>query len=435
MNIFVLGLKMNGFPISKAKNQLKKIKLVDFKNFKLNQDKKKWKIFKYHHVNNSYYKNLVGNVQIIVWEDIPILTKNSIQVPMDKIITKGFDLNDVYINNTSGSTGIPFFFAKDKFSHAMTWALIFERFKRHGIIYGQSKQARFYGIPKSGIGYYKEKIKDLIANRVRFPVFDLSDMVLSKFLKVFKSVKFEYINGYTSSLVMFAKFLIRKEICLVEYCPTLKKCFTTSEMCNELDRICLEKGFGVKVVNEYGAAELDLISFEDEDGDWIISDENIYLEIVDEEGKSLPNGKTGRIIVTSLHNKAMPFIRYDLGDIGSISNSKKGNNSILLSLIGRTNDIAELPSGKKSPGLTFYYISKKVLENSGFLNEFVIRQLALDAFHFEYVSDREISKKEIIFLQKAMDEYLEPNLKLSFERKDIIKRTNAGKLKHFQKMF
>ena len=47
-------------------------------------------------------------------------------------------------------------------------------------------EARFYGIPLEVIPYCKEKLKDLLMNRVRFPVFDLSDHVLSQFVKRFK---------------------------------------------------------------------------------------------------------------------------------------------------------------------------------------------------------------------------------------------------------
>jgi phenylacetate-CoA ligase len=66
--------------------------------------------------------------------------------------------------------------------------------------------------------------------------------------------------------------------------------------------------------------------------------------------------RKGRIVITSLFNKAHPFIRYDIGDIG-ILDEKKHYKDILQQLIGRTNDIAVLPSGK-SACLTFYYITK-----------------------------------------------------------------------------
>jgi phenylacetate-CoA ligase len=98
---------------------------------------------------------------------------------------------------------------------------------------------------------------------------------------------------------------------------------------------------------------------------------------------------------------------------------------------GRVNDIAILPSGKKSPGLTFYYISKSLLEQGGVIKEFIIRQTAVDLFVFEYVAERPLNSEEKYRVQKAMDMYLEPGLKAVFEHKETINRTKAGKLKHF----
>jgi phenylacetate-CoA ligase len=41
----------------------------------------------------------------------------------------------------------------------------------------------------------------------------------------------------------------------------------------------------------------------------------LFVEILDDKGAVLPMEK-GRIVITSLFNKAHPFIRYDIGDIG-----------------------------------------------------------------------------------------------------------------------
>ena len=98
---------------------------------------------------------------------------------------------------------------------------------------------------------------------------------------------------------------------------------------------------------------------------------------------------------------------------------------------GRTNDIIKLPSGKISPGLTFYYISKKLLESGGRIKEFIIIQKTMDTFLFKYVANDELSASEKIEIQKAMDLYLEPGLICEFLQCEFIERTKAGKLKHF----
>ena len=101
----------------------------------------------------------------------------------------GFPLKNVYVNKTSGSSGDPFIFAKDKFSHALTWANIINRFGWHGIDFNSSYQARFYGIPLDFIGNRKERFKDFLSNRFRFSIFDLSDEILEEFFDKIRNKK------------------------------------------------------------------------------------------------------------------------------------------------------------------------------------------------------------------------------------------------------
>ena len=107
---------------------------------------------------------------------------------------------------------------------------------------------------------------------------------------------------------------------------------------------------------------------------------------------------------------------------------------LLKKLIGRTNDIATLPSGKKSPGLTFYYVTKSIIEDDGNVKEFIIRQTKIDTFEIDYVSQIELNASQIIEIEKAIAKYLEPGLHFSYYRKEFLKRTKSGKLKQFKSL-
>ena len=302
-------------------------------------------------------------------------------------------------------------------------------------MYGQhyiglsSLQARFYGIPLDKKGWAIEKIKDFASHRRRFPVFDLSPEVLARWVKRFGETPFEYLYGYTSAMVYFARYLRDAQTVLKELCPTLKICMVTSEVCTSEDRKILEEGFGVPVVNEYGASELSIIAFENPGGAWELVDDLIYLEVVDDQGASLPFGQSGRLLCTALFNRAMPVIRYEIGDIGSIG--IRDGKRVLLELSGRVNDFVKLPSGKVAPGLTFYYISRSLLEKASFINEFIIRQTALDTMVFIIDAKRPVSERERAMIQQSMDRYLEPGLRLEIRQTDRIERPASGKIKHF----
>jgi phenylacetate-CoA ligase len=429
--LFDFSLQINGFPMQEAKSELQKIQSIPEQEFEAFIENKKQEIVDYHLKNNSSYQKNVGKTTFNNWNDLPIMTKKNFQKPLLERLSTGFNLKNVYVNKTSGSSGDPFIFAKDKFSHALTWAVIFDRFGWHGIDFNSSYQARFYGIPLDFIGNQKERFKDFLGNRFRFSIFDLSDVVLDRFLKKFATEKFDYINGYTSSIVLFAKFLKQKNIVLKDICPTLKVCVVTSEMLFDEDKILMEKQFGVAVVNEYGASELDLIAFQNSDGEWQVNSETLFVEILDDNNNVLPYGKEGRVVITSLFNKAHPFIRYDIGDIGVLDKKSTPKKPILQQLIGRTNDIAVLPSGKKSPGLTFYYVSKSIVEDDGNVKEFVVKQTKIDTFEIEYVSKTELNLEQIHKIEAAIALYLEKGLVFTFVRKEKLERSKSGKLKQF----
>ncbi|TYB78774.1 phenylacetate--CoA ligase family protein [Bizionia myxarmorum] len=431
MNLFDLSLQFNGFPIKKAEQVLKgihELSEIEFDNF-IHQKKKD--IVAYHFKNNPFYKDFVKNADITDWNSIPVMTKYDLQKPLEERLSDGFSLKNVYINKTSGSSGHPFTFAKDYDCHALTWAVIKNRFGWYGLDFNSSKQARFYGIPLDKKGYYKERFKDFLSSRYRFSVFDLSDNAFKSAIKKFETTKFDYLNGYTSSLVQLAKFLKSQGLVLKQICPSLKACVVTSEMLFEDDKILMEAQFSIPVINEYGASELDLIAFQNPENEWQINSETLYVEILDAENRVLPFGEEGRIVITSLFNKAHPFIRYDIGDIGIISESSTLKKPILKKLIGRTNDIAILPSGKKAAGLTFYYITKSIIEDTSLVKEFIIEQLKPDTFKVIYASSELLSKAKTEEVTQAMTRYLEPNLTIVFERQDVLTRSKSGKLKQF----
>ena len=430
-NLLKSVLKLKGFEISRAESELarnKELAEVDYYRF---VETKRNEILNYHIANNSFYSNFVKKQKFSDWESVPVMSKASFQLPLLERLSRGYTKSNVHYHNTSGSTGNPFYFAKDPFCHALSWAINFDRFAWHDIDYGADLQARFYGIPSRGLPRKKEQLKDFLSHRRRFPVFDLSEPKLESFLNRFRKSKFVYANGYTSSLVQLAKFCIAKNTTVSSICPSLKAVVPTSEVCDLIDRKLLTKGFGVPVINEYGCAELDLIAFEDINENWLINHETLHVEILDDNNIPVLPGEEGRVVVTSLYNKAMPFIRYDVGDRAVLDDMKVGSHRRMKIVKGRTNDFALLPSGKKASGLSFYYIAKELFSSEHFMKEFIIVQETKHHFSLQYVATRELTVEEKDSFLKATINYLEEGLEISFSRKQIIQRSAAGKLKSF----
>lgn len=381
--------------------------------------------------HNSFYRARVGNFSG-GWSQLPIMQKSDYQGDLKTLISSQYRSEDLYISSTSGSSGHPFHFAKTKRSHALTWAITRYLYAQHGVE-PEDMQARFYGIPKEPLDYYKEKLKDFFLNRRRFPVFDLSDEALAKFVQRFEAKAFHYLYGYANSLLLFAEYLERNKIVLKTCCPALKCCITTSEMCSPEDRALMSRAFGVKVINEYGSSETGIMAFENPEGEWVLNTLNQYFEVVDDKGTILPEGEEGNLLVTDLYNDAFPFVRYAIGDRASIrSEITDGRRKYILnSLSGRINDTILLPSGKKAAGLTFYYVSRGILNSSGVIREFIIRQKAIDLFLFEVVSNTPLTAAQIADINEKLITYLEPGVRLEIKQVSEIDRPANGKRKHF----
>ncbi|WP_370514531.1 phenylacetate--CoA ligase family protein [Formosa sp. L2A11] len=412
-------------------SNIQKLDETEYENY---LKSKKRDILDYHLKHNTFYKSFGKHIDLNNWNSVPVMTKRDLQQPLEDRLSDDFTPKTVYLNKTSGSSGNPFVFAKDKMCHALTWAEIQNRFGWYGIDFNSSLQARFYGIPLDKVGYYKERFKDKLSNRYRFSIFDLSDKALETYLDTFKTKPFDYINGYTSAIVQFAKYLKDKNLILKTVCPTLKCCVVTSEMLFPDDKLLLEQQFGIPVINEYGASELDLIAFQNPNDIWQVNSDTLFVEILDDKNKPVKNGEEGRVVITSLYNKAQPFIRYDLGDIGMLSETSTLQKPILKKLIGRTSDMAILPSGTRAAGLTFYYITKAIIEDDGNVKEFIITQETKSTFKIDYVGKSEIPEVKQHEIIAEMKRYLEDGLHIHFKKHEALKRSKSGKLKQFKSL-
>ena len=114
----------------------------------------------------------------------------------------------------------------------------------------------------------------------------------------------------------------------------LKFIETTSQSIPSQEKERMQKLFGTKLVNNYSCREVWNLAYECPCGKMHINNDYIIIDIVDDEGKSVKNGETGNVCITSLSNVTMPLIKYLVGDRASIVYEKClcGNDSPVLYL-------------------------------------------------------------------------------------------------------
>jgi phenylacetate-CoA ligase len=124
--------------------------------------------------------------------------------------------------------------------------------------------------------------------------------------------------------------------------PHLQGVVTTGEPLYPHQRDIIEKGFGTKVFNLYASREFGTTAAEcSAHQDLHIAADSILIETT-EEDKQLAPGQFGKILITDLHNYAMPMIRYEIGDYGQLSEDNCPCGlpyPLIKNVVGRISDV------------------------------------------------------------------------------------------------
>jgi len=160
-----------------------------------------------------------------------------------------------------------------------------------------------------------------------------------------------------------------------------------------------------------------------------ISASRFYVEVVDDEGRPVEPGREGRIIITDLGNRLMPFIRYDIGDRGSLAPGlcPCGRGlPLLASLSGRSVERLILPSGK------WFAVSVLAWALGGLQDlmwEFQFRQTAPDQLEVLVVPNPGVtfgvSEQEAII--RGLRDLLGEQMVIAVRVVDLIPRDPSGK--------
>ena len=147
-----------------------------------------------------------------------------------------------------------------------------------------------------------------------FSSFHMSDETLGGYVAEMRRCGLRFLEGYPSTLYILAKYLRRRGTTL-----PMRAVFSSSETVLPLQRAVIEQVFECPLFDFYGLAERVIFAGEcEQHAGKHISAEFGYVEVVDEEGMPVPPGQPGYLVGTSLHNTAMPMIRYRTGDYSAI---------------------------------------------------------------------------------------------------------------------
>ena len=326
---------------------------------------------------------------------------------------------------TGGSTGQAVTITKNSAALARERAATWRAYNWAGVEIGDV-QARFWGTPLSVKGRLFASTVDYISNRVRLSAFNLNQQSLQDYYQKLTRLQPAYLYGYVSMISGFASFILENGYPPL---PALKSVITTSEVLDENSRKIIESAFQVKVFNEYGCGEVGSIAHECEHGNMHIMADNVIVEI---DTHDSPDQTSGQIIVTDLHNYAMPLIRYKVGDFASLSSETCpcGRGLPIISRIhGRAYDIIKDPGGNRyHPEILMYIFEDLKSKNMG-ITQFQVIQKDVDLLIVNLITAANYNEStEQIIAQRIHDD-IHPAFRLEFNYTTQIQRENSGKLR------
>jgi phenylacetate-CoA ligase len=193
----------------------------------------------------------------------------------------------------------------------------------------------------------RARLMDWLLNRFVTNAYVLSEESMAAFSEAIRKRRPEILFGYPSSMYRFAEFVRQRNLEDIRF----KSIVSCAEVLYPHQRQLMEDTFAGKVFDCYGTRELGGLACQCESRTGLhVSIENIYLEILNENGQLTHPGEPGNIIVTNLNNYGMPFIRYNLADVVSWYPSSActcGRAHPMLRVVeGRHNDMFRTRDGR-----------------------------------------------------------------------------------------
>lgn len=362
----------------------------------------------------------------------PALTKNIIRSNFEDLKDPELESRNHWLHASGGSTGKPIYVVHDDMFGA--WANATRKFAAKAIFGGPfTNQVILWGCEEDmsssshdcndGGSLKSWLLKKMGLKTSTFNSYNLTAEKLAACAKTIIEQKPDFIFGYAASIFQLAKYMDANGI-RVKKAP--KVVMLTAQTCYPYMREMIDKVFRCYICNHYGSREVGPVIWESAAGDLCVCDKFDYVEVVDDNNRPLPPGQEGRILVTTLHNYAMPLIRYDIGDRGIagepvIVNGRKF--STIQKIIGKVTEDFIGDRGQLVSGIAF----TKVFFFRDWLDEYQIVQKKLDLVEILYVPFSDVEKKEFNEIEEEVRKLIGENCKVTWNKVDEIPKTGAGK--------
>jgi phenylacetate-CoA ligase len=310
-----------------------------------------------------FYKELFAQMRfdpraIASREDIvhlPLLTRDTVRARYADLVHPAYRGRNIK-KRTSGTSGVPLRFEYSNDSETWRQATRLRAYEWAG--YRQGLPTLHYwgtgtNVPR-GLRAVKANIDCALRRESYVDCGRQDDESMRAMVRLIEELRPHAIIAYTHALATFARWVLDRNARTWGDVAVIGG----AEAMLPSDRDPLKRVFGRGVFETYGARETMLIAAECEAHDGLhVSEENLLVEIVREDGRPVSPGETGAVAVTDLHNPGMPLVRYVNGDVatwGPENTCTCGRTLRRIARVdGRRNDTMRDARGAPVPGMVF----------------------------------------------------------------------------------
>ena len=371
-----------------------------------------------------------GRLTMETWRRIPLLTRTDIQDGGHDLDSRALpkDHGRAREASTSGSTGQPVAFKRTQITGLFFQALNLRYHLWHGRDFS-AKVAKITRVSNPAtVGAGAGEPSNWVPGYVSGPMVQLDiGTSVDEQLAWLERVEPDYLLTYSSNLRALFQRCAETGLKI----PSLREVATMSEVLEPDLRAKCRRVWGLPIVDCYSAEEVGMIALQcPEHPHYHVQAENVLVEILDDQGQPCLAGESGRVVVTDLHNFAMPLIRYDIDDyavLGGPCSCGRGL-PVIKSVLGRVRNMLTLPSGEKL-WPSFHFIFDDALGKSlPSLREAQLVQRTLDEIEVRVVATRPVTAQEEARARKALGAALSDAFAFRFVYVDEIARPRSGKL-------
>ncbi|MFZ5669638.1 MAG: hypothetical protein ACOY4K_09090 [Pseudomonadota bacterium] len=208
---------------------------------------------------------------------------------------------------------------------------------------------------RGAVAQWRRRATDLALGYTRWNAYRLSDADLDQAADALIRSRARYVIGYSTALDRFARVNAGRATALARL--GLKVVIATAEAFPRADsREAIAACFGCPVAMEYGAVETGPIAYERPGDGYDVFWRHYRLELA---GQGDPGGP-GELIVTSLYPRALPLLRYAVGDLATPRDG--GVLTRMGAIAGRCNDHVELAGGAVIHSEAFTHVMRDIPE-------------------------------------------------------------------------